>query len=371
MAKDTYHYFPKALRLLICSIIFIVIFNEAEGQKYDVYGLRTHTGFIIPHSSDLKDIAQSTPWGLQIEWSKVKVSENAWNSCNCYAQVGFSFNYFNYGNPEQLGNSYNLVYFAEPYLGFNSKLFGSFRAGIGATYLDTVYDSETNPENTFYSSPLSFLLLLSLNLNYTLSEKYTLSASAHYNHISNGGMKQPNKGMNFPTLGLGISYHPNKLPLEVQPQNLHKKGDLLYYLRLFGTLPEVEGNAIDINERKLLIGLSGGMLYHLTQTNAFNFGVEIIRNEAHKAEAEALNENYDHHQINLMVGHNFVFGRITFNQQIGIYLYRPFPSTQKEFFQRYELLYQLGERYQLGTSLKAHGHVADNFDLRLGILLGK
>lgn len=354
---------------LVLSIYLLLVAFSAAGQVYEIYGAKSHLGFIIPHSSDLKAVSETTPWGLSIEWSKLKATEKAWNNCNCYAQSGLSFNYYNYGNPDELGSSYNLIYFAEPYLNFGKKLYYSFRAGIGITFLDQVYDAETNPRNTFYSSPISFLLQASLNVNYKLDQKFTVNLSGNYNHISNGGMKQPNKGMNFPTASIGLSYHPTLAPLEKRNKNMINKSKLLYYIRLFGTLPEVEGNAIDENNRKLLIGLTGGALYHLTQTNAVNAGIEFISNGAYKAEAEQQNLDYDHHEINFMVGHNFVFGRITFNQQIGVYLYRPFPSTSKDVFQRYELLYQIGDKFQVGTSLKAHGHVADNFDLRFGVLL--
>ncbi len=350
-------------------LVIFIITNNVYGQTYNFYGAKSHLGLIIPHSEDLRSISNTTPWGIQLEWSRLKATEKAWNNCNCYAQSGLSFNYYNYGNPDQLGNSYNLIYFTEPYLNFGNRLYYSFRAGIGVTYLNKVYDAESNPENTFYSSPISFLLQASLNVNYKLNQHYILSASANYNHISNGGMQQPNKGMNFPTASLGLSYTPELLTLEKREKSLINKNKLLYYIRLFGTLPEVEGNEIDENTRKLLLGLTGGALYHITQTNAINAGVELISNGAHKEAAERMNEDYDHHVVNLLLGHNFIFGRITFNQQLGFYIYRPFPATSKDIFQRYELLYQLGDRFQVGTSLKAHGHVADNFDLRLGILL--
>jgi len=349
--------------------LLLTISISSPGQKTDVYGIRSHTGFIIPHSSELKEIASSTPWGVQLEWSRLRNTSKSWDQCNCYAQTGLSFNYFNYANPEQLGSSYNLIYFAEPYLSYKRKLFYSFRAGTGVTYLDQVYDESANPENTFYSSPISFILLVSFNVNYRISDNYLLSASAHYNHISNGGLEQPNKGMNFPTFGLGVSYMANAIELDNRGKTTTNKGKLYYYTRLFGTLPEVDESETTDNTRKLLIGVSGGALYHVTQSNALNLGVEIISNGAHKTQAERMNEDYDHKSINLMVGHNFVFGKITFSQQVGWYLYKPFPSTSKEFFQRYELLYKIGDVFQVGTGLKAHGHVADNLDVRLGVLL--
>lgn len=352
--------------MIFCSVSSLA--QNTESANPTIYGLRTHYGFIIPHSEELEDISETSPWGLQVEWSKLMIRERSWNNCNCYAQVGLSFNYFNYGNPSQLGNSYNLVYFAEPYLSYKKRLFYSFRAGAGVTFLDQVYDEESNPENTFYSSPLSFLLLLNFNVNYRISPHYTASLTAHYNHISNGGMRTPNRGMNFPTFGVGISYSPDFTKLEARAKRNDKKGLLQGYARLFGTLPSVDATDELPEERKLLLGLSGGGLWHFTNFNAINFGVELVRDGSFKEEAERNGSDYDHHVIGIMLGHNFVFGRFTFNQQFGYYAYRPFPSVNRDFYQRYELLYLFGKRYQIGTSLKAHGHVAENLDVRLGIL---
>ncbi len=355
------------LRINLILVFILFAASQLTGQNPAFFGLKSHYGFIIPHSSELKNISNSNPWGLQIEYSKLKLDQKSWDKCNCYAQTGLSFTYFNFQNPSQLGSSYNLVYFAEPLLTYKKKLFYSFRVGIGVSYLDTIFDLETNPENTFFGSSLSFLLLTNFNINYRLSPRYIISATANYNHISNGGSKQPNKGMNFPTFGIGFSYSPENYSIEERSKNSLQKGQLKGYARLFGTMPEVSNEDIEANERKLLIGLTGGALYYLTHTNAINLGVELINNQAIKAESYMSNQSYDHKLVALTLGHNFVFGKITFNQQMGWYLYKPFPSSNKHLFQRYELLYQLGQRYQVGTSLKAHGSVAENFDIRFGI----
>ncbi|TRX60834.1 acyloxyacyl hydrolase [Fulvivirga sp. M361] len=357
-----------AIPILISFLMPGSIYGQEDIQNPTIFGARSHYGFIIPHSSELKNISQTNPWGFQIEWSKLMVKDKSWNNCNCYAQTGLSFTYFNHANPKQLGNSYNLIYFVEPYLSFNRKLFYSFRAGTGVTFLDKVHDEVSNPDNTFYSSPISFLLLMNFNINYRITNQYTASITAQYNHISNGGMKQPNKGMNFPTFGLGISYSPNPTKLQRKPTLRSKKGTIDGYARLFGTLPNVEATEQLPDKRKLLIGLSGGALWYMTNFNALNLGVELVRDESHREAAARAGKSDDHHLIGITLGHNFVFGKFTFNQQLGYYAYKPFPFTSKDFYQRYELLYLIGKKYQVGTSLKAHGHVAENLDVRFGIL---
>ncbi|MEQ8924582.1 MAG: acyloxyacyl hydrolase [Fulvivirga sp.] len=327
-----------------------------------------HYGKIIPHSSELKPVTEEPLWGLQLDYSRLKLSQKAWDQCNCYTKIGASFTYFNYQNPEQLGSSTNLIFFAEPYLSYKSRLKLTMRSGVGFTYVNRLYDENSNPENLFFSSHLSFIIHLGLYGVYAINEKYELKAGFNYNHISNGGLNQPNKGMNFPTISMGVIYNTNTFQFENREKNEYLKKKLFYYVRLFGTMPEVSNEDVSVNERKFLLGLSSGVLFHLTQTNAFNMGVELVNDESYKRSAELMGKDYDHRVVGIVLGHNFVFGNILFNQQMGWYAYRPFPSTSNSFYQRYELLYKLGNKFQVGVGLKAHGHVAENMDLRFGVV---
>lgn len=356
--------------LISTSLLWLACAGSGHAQSLSVYGASAHYGWIIPHSRDLRPLSQSSPVGLQLDWSKIKTTERAWNTCNCYGQTGVSLKYFNYQNPAQLGSSFNITYFAEPYLTYRNRLFFSLHAAAGITFLTRVYDPADNPENTFYSSPVSFLLVLGPNANYRMTDRTTLTAGLHYNHISNGGMKQPNKGMNFPTITVGVKYHPTPIHLEIRQKRNDQKGVLSGYVRVFSTLPEVDTDTLSNtdNQRAVLLGLSGGGLYHLTHTNALNIGAEFILDGSYSApSASDLSKHL--FTLGVLVGHHFIFGRLTFNQQLGWYAYRNHPVSDKNFYQRYEILYQLGDRWQVGTSLIAHGHVAENLDLRLGYLI--
>lgn len=357
--------------ILLYSILY---FSSCHGQARDstknpqYFSIKQHYGFILPHSKDVLDISDSNPWGFQLDWSKLLTQDKSWNNCYCYAQVGWSLAYFNYANPKTLGNSYNLIFFAEPYLSFKRRLFYSLRTGIGATYLNQVYDEVTNPNNTFYSSPLSFLIFLNFNFNYKITDYYTVIASGYYNHISNGGRQHPNKGINFPTFGMGLSYTPHPVSLEPKARLISKRGNITGYIRLFGTSPTVDETDRYPEKKTLLMGLALGGMKHFTNFNALNVGMELVRDGSHKEKARRMNKEYSHHIIALMLGHNLIFGRFNFNQQFGIYIHKPEHATSKKMYQRYELLYQLGKHFDIGTSIKVHGHVADNMDVRFGFV---
>ena len=348
-----------ALCLLACSLV--------PGQETATfYGLKGHYGFIIAHSEELKPISQSYPYGFQLEYSRLKTSDKAWKTCYCYGRSGFSFAYFNFANPKVLGSSYNLLYFVEPYFTYKGPLKFSLRGTIGATYLNKKFDSETNPENLLFSNHLSFFLALSLNLNYHLNDEYAINLSANYNHISNGGQKQPNKGMNFPTVSIGVDRMFNFKPLQPKPGELRDYETTIdYYLGSFFSLRSSSREAEASNH--LLIGFLGGGLKPLSGINGINAGVELWYDYSDEAivERDGLEDSAFSSAITL--GHHFKLGNFYFLQQFGVYATRPRNIQPRWLYQRYSFWYRLGrsEKWTIGASMIAYGKVADHMDARL------
>ena len=161
--------------------------------------------------------------GLSLELSRLRYTQSAWSACNCYSQNGLSLMYFNFDDPEVLGSSVNLAVFAEPHFTYgNFNL--SLRAGLGVSLLTKVYHVESNPENIFFSRTMSGILLLQLTNRVWLNEHFGIRLSGAYHHISNGGSKQPNLGMNFPTISIGAEYSIGRIRLaRREKQQVSKK----------------------------------------------------------------------------------------------------------------------------------------------------
>ena len=369
---------PYSSKQSICTaVIFLVLlvssFNEVAaqeqaGSRYTILGAKAHYGFIIPHTEELREVSDSQPLGFQLDWSRLSTTQNAWNQCNCYAKVGASFTYFNYQQPDVLGSSYNLVAYAEPMLLFQPNITLSLRGGLGITYLDQVYDATENPNNIFYSSPISFLLLANLVLNYSMTDQWDLSLAANYNHISNGGIRSPNKGMNFPTLSLGAAYKLKPITLVKREKVSFERWVIHPYGQVFATRRGVNKDGFAERENVLLFGLSGGVQTQIAKLHAISTGLEFYRDNALFEEASQLGIEAAPYVLGWAVGHHFLFGKFDFNQQLVYYLHKPFPFTDKHFYQRYELAYQFMPGWLLGVSLLAHGDTAQNIDLRVGFV---
>jgi hypothetical protein len=355
------------------SFLWVTFFivGEACGQKRVsadstilYLGSQVYYGFIIAHRSSVRPLVENTnPWGLSLELSRLRYTRSAWNACNCYSQNGLTLMYFNFDNREVLGSSVNFVVFAEPNLVL--KTFNlSLRAGLGLSYLTKVYHWESNPENVFFSNPLSGILLLQLTGRVWLNENFGIRLSAAYHHISNGGSRQPNLGMNFPTVGIGAEYSIGRIKLVPREKGQASTNTFQYNAGLFFTTRKV---STDDDVRKPVLGFSGGFFKQFARMHGIGADIEASIDWSLKERNKQSTEYIDHHIVSGLIRHHFLFGRFDFSQALGFYLYKEYP-TPSRIFQRYVLEYRISKNIQIGFSLKAHLAVAEQMDVRASYL---
>ena len=330
-------------------------------------GVQLHTGRILPHSESIRDLTQDVLWGAQAEISRIRLTQKSWNTCNCYSQNGISVSYFNFNNPDELGAAFNVAVFAEPQL-VHGKINLGLRAGAGVSYLSRVYHPIDNPRNLFFSSPWSGLLLLQLSGRYRLNPAWILRFGGAYYHISNGGQRQPNKGMNFPALSLGVEYTSSDKPLIRKLRSIRADKVVHYYAGISYNTRSVDESDFSSRAREAVIGIHGGVYKPVARMHAFGVGVEFFHDNALKLRARQQGDAFDHRVLSGLVAHHLLFGRFDFSQALGFYLHKEY-RTPAEVFQRYALRYRLLEKLQIGLSLKAHLHTAEQIDLRIGVLL--
>lgn len=358
----------KLIRVYILLIFAFFLAVPCWGQDTTSNPLyvsfKPQYGFIIPHSKSIRSISDYNPYGFEAETGWHLKGQNDWQRCNCYSRAGFSVLHINYNAPDILGSSTNLIAFAEPFFNYKGFVLTSIRMGVGASYISKVYDAETNPENLYFSSPLSFLVHVDVNLTKFITDRWFLNAYFKYNHISNGGIEKPNKGMNFPTYGIGMGYSFDPVNFKKrEKREMERPIPIEPSLQVFGTLRGAETGE-EITERKPALGFIVKARRRITRINALNAGIEGTADFFIKEKMKTVQNPRDYKQLSFLAGHDFVFGKFIFSQYWGTYIYAPYYEN-KHFFQRYSLTFQLFEDVNMGVTLKAHAEVAENFNLLL------
>ncbi len=369
---------PSVFGLVLWLFLYLVsTFNAGCQDGNDIVnpislGIRGHYGFIIPHSRAIAEISNSKPWGIETDLSWHLMRERIWKHCYCYPRTGFSLSYFNFDNPEILGHSVALYPFIEPFIRPQNKMSFSFRFGIGPSIVTKIYDEESNPDNFFFSDYLSFIVALNLAVNYRINKRVNTRLAFNYNHISNGGLQQPNVGMNFPTLNAGLDYSFTDVKFPVRTKDTLRTlyTDKCWFdAYLLGTAKDAEKGE---DQSYPVIGAGIYYNYLVGRILALNAGTEWISDYSVK---EKIRRQYindpgaapDHNRAAVLLGLDLLFGRSSFIYQWGIYYYEPYPARNR-VYQRYGLNFRFTEAIYLGFNIKSHGHVADLMDARLGFI---
>ncbi len=324
-------------------------------------------GEMILHSQDIRPIGPSSPYGISLGYSYWLLKEKNWKYCHCFPRVGLNLNYHNFDNPSILGYGFPVYGFLEPWYKLTPRLFYTLRGGAGYAWLSNPYDENSNPLNLSYSLHFTPFIMVGTGLGVKMTEHWRLGVQLRYNHSSNGGQREPNKGLNYPTVHLGLSYSWKDISFQTREDVPLSELTFMRYINLSAF---IAGKSIDNTHISYAVpGAAITYTHQVWRTSAIGGGFEWINNLANRKRIEREGLALDHNQAGLLAGHTFLLGNFTFSQMIGIYLYHPYDITP-DWYQRYEIMWFPWPNIGVGTSLKAHGHIAEFLDFRLSYRFG-
>lgn len=353
--------------LLLFLLLSTTLLAQTQQGNPTFVGLRGHAGFLWIHSKTLAAIGQPYPWGVEVDLGKQFISQKAWDGCNCYPRAGVSLTYWNFDTPV-LGHGLTAVAYMEPIYLTQHRFNLSLRWGMGLSYISQPFDSVTNPLNQAYSTRIAFPLAVNLGMYYRLNSRLTLRAAANYNHISNGGIKLPNKGLNYPSASLGVDAFLEPVNFEERTKNIDKKRPdkrNRVYIGHYSALSQLDPA---VPRQYYVAGFWTKYSRNVGKRSSLTVGLEFTNDLARRNESERWGFNRDHKQLAATLGHEFWLGKVVFSQELGIYLYDKLDLTDP-VYQRYAVIYHFHPKIFGGISLKAHRHVADFLDLRVGVTL--
>lgn len=330
------------------------------------FSLGVHYGSVFAHSEEVQNTAGANPIGIELAYTWQRRDKQAVDLCNCYPRQGIVASYFNFDN-EILGQGIMAGWMLEPTYRLGSKLQLGIRGVAGLAWMSNPYDPLTNPGNQSYSTAVSAWLVLGAGLSYPINEKWRIQFGANFEHTSNGGMRQPNKGVNFPTTSVQLHYTPDPVPYFRGSRNSEKfwKGNPWRKdVGIFGTGKRWVSSS-GIGTRQPILGIYAGAGKQVGRINAITLGLEGYYDgyNAQRLKSDSIGEK-SAARIGWMLGHEFLLGKFIFSQQAGLYLFKPVPYD-RSWFHRWGLLYAVHKKVWAGFNLKAHLHVADFVDFRV------
>lgn len=367
------YYYRLLRRLLIINLITVNSFaqdNDSLSKSKKVanifsIGLGIQHGFIFAHSRAVQNTKGANPTGIELSFGWQRNDTETWNLCNCFPKKGLLLFYYDY-DVRILGKSFGAAYFLEPVYKVGNKTFFSFRGIAGLAYLTYPFDSIYNSTNQSYSSAIGGYLLLGIGLSYMINTQWWLNTTINYQHISNGGLRQPNKGINWPTAGISVIYQKNPRPYYKAPRSKEKfwkDYPLRWDIGIFG----IAKRGTDENGNSHRMPLIGGTIQagkQVGRINMLTLGAELYGDRSLSMQLKRDSIDASDLRAGLLIGHEFLLGKFSFSQRLGVYIFNQTPYYD-QIYHRWGIHYFMNKHLGIGMQLKAHKHVADFVDLRI------
>jgi hypothetical protein len=328
-------------------------------------GFGLQHGFIFAHSPEVENTKGAHPTGVEGIFSWQRNDKEAWNLCNCFPRKGLLLAYYDFDR-WVLGKGIVAAYFLEPVYRISRKTFFSVRGAIGFTYLSNPFDSIRNPTNRSYSTDISGYLLLGGSAWFRLTNHWWTNITLNYQHTSNGGFRQPNKGINWPTAGVSFHYYTKPATYYKRPrlrEKFWKEKSMRCDAGVFG-IAKRETDKNGNSSRFPLLGVYMQGSKQVGRINALTGSVEVFYDWALKTRLERDSIDRSPVRAGLLAGHEFILGKFLFSQRLGVYLYHNTPYFTR-LYHRWGVQYHMNKHFGIGFHLNAHKHVADFVDLRM------
>lgn len=309
------------------------------------------------HTKILSPFNGTHPHGTELEISRLFYAKEVYETCGCYAKLGLGLNYFDFDHAS-LGQGFTTIVYVEPFFKAKGQVRISLKAGTGVAWLNNPYHEVTNPVNMTYSTAVSFPLFIGFSAYYFMTRRMAVKTTLSFQHISNGGIKQPNYGINYPVAAIGLEYalQPYRIPPRPVPEPFVKTRS--NEVDIGFTLKE---DSTSVNRRPVVTIIPRHSL-RVSRINALVLGA-LIEYEQPVDPAPFT----DRIRIGAMTGNEFFMGQFRFGQQIGIYAYTGY-SVPSHLFQSYYLNFYFGEHFIAGVQLKAHGRTAEYLSATMGYI---
>ncbi len=305
------------------------------------------------HTSKLEKYRGINPAGVEIEISRLFLTDKVREMSGTKVKLGLAINYTNFDHID-LGYGIGALFYIEPYFKCSKKWWLSGKGGIGLSYLSQPYNSISNVDNLSYSTHMAFPLFLGISSNYFFSPKWALKATVAFQHLSNGGVKQPNLGINFPTVALGIEHALDDYSLPSKNKNPeYTKENRIDFLMGYS----LKEDTTHVNNTSV-VSMFTQKAWQVSRINTLSLGGLIEYQQIHQTYHKPWS-------VGLVGGNEFLMGKFLFGQQMGIYLLEGYAASSL-LFQNYYLRYKTNSRVLAGVNFKAHGHVADYLSFQLG-----
>lgn len=358
----------KLLLVLIGLNLFYSTWAQLNLKTEQIrLSVRYHNGFVLPHHSIVEYYTQKRINGIEINVGAISPSK--WSELYNYPEYGLGYLHQNLGNNEILGKSDAIF----PYIDFplfkNNAINIYSHIGMGIAIVSKRYHPTENYKNVIISSKANAFILLAINSDVELKKNFKITAGASLNHISNGAMKKPNKGLNIACYNIGLKYDFNsKKHFKKQENQTVKKQKEINLIISSG----YNQASLRDKHKYMFVSVNAEYAKRINKKHQIAYGIDLFYNKSINRGNWNLKPKTsfaDQFHQGIHFSHKLIISDFALVSDIGVYtFYKTEPETPIYF--RIGMQQRIAKHFILNVTLKSHMGKADFIEWGIGYSIG-
>ena len=351
--------------LLFLSLLLISFFSIGQSLKNWSTTAKLGNGFIVAHRPSVVHVLQKHCRSFELNFTKSTEKRGGWEELYNFPEIGFGYQYFNLGNPQELGSAHGLFGLIKLNLFKLKTSYFKTHLGLGLGYVSKPFNINDNYKNLLVGSNINATITTGIEYQIKLSKKSEFTSGINLTHYSNGGSNVPNMGINLALLNIGLVYHLNDVN-QIKKDTLHLERSEAFEILVAGGIKQI----YPPNSPKYGVGIiTADYLWPIKNKSIFTVGADAFLDKSHKAfllQDSIITDGVDGFlRWGIHVGYGLRVGKCTGILQTGYYLFNP-NKIDASIYNTLSFRYHVNEQWFVCFNLKSHFARADYFQYGIG-----
>lgn len=355
-------------KLLLILLCFLTILSQAQENKNWTISGKIGDGFVIAHRPSVVHLLQKHSRSIELNYTYKTTKKKGWEELYNFPEIGFGYQYFDLGNPQELGTAQSVFALIK----FKIKTFkkSTFKThlGLGLGYASKPFNVESNYKNQLYGSPINATINSGLSYTFIANNKFDITTGITISHFSNGSSKVPNMGINLATIDLGINYHIRDESITFKDTFPLKRLSSFEFLFAGGVK-----QLYPPNTPRFGVGIfTSDFIFPIKNKSLGTLGLDMYVDGSHKtfllSDSIFTSGFKSYFRGGIHVGYGLQVGKCYGILQTGYYLYNPY-NINGSIYSTLSFRYHINNHLFACFNLKSHYAKADYFQYGFGFKL--
>jgi len=312
---------------------------------------------------------------LTFEIGRQTDGSQEWHPLYGMPSYGFGFSLASFRNDAVRSQPLDAyTFFSWPFARLNDRLDVTTDFGMGLSWHWMQFNERTATSQATLGSDLNAYIDLGFYLRWESTPRTLVYAGIDYTHRSNGGMRQPDQGINVtgPKIAVRYNFAPATRarraidPRPFQPSWEYIVGGAAGVKSVASTTDQV------VQQHFGTVDATAGVQWHFYRFGKIAGGTDLVYDGSTGARVEGANalaraSAGQRCALGIYAGYEHVIGKFGATLQPGYIVARGFERATGRFYQRYGWRYHASDRFWSSVSIRAiDGRIADALEFGAG-----